>query len=249
MDFFSRGVCLFAILSITTPCLAQKTQTVNLMYLERPPYATGHEGNKPHGLLIDPVEQAFQEAGIPYRLVEVPAVRQLAILKSNKDFDCGLGWFKRDERASYAKYSKPFFQDLPTVGIVSSTSTYPAAAKLKEFFLTPKLTWTVIEGYSYGPYVDDLMKEHKASVQTMNGNFNNLVNMIDKNHASITFLARQEAQYYVDQAQYKDRLRIIDFSDVPAGEARYLLCSLKVDDALLEKINKSFQKIHFTLRK
>lgn len=244
-----RGLCLFSLCSFVFPCWAQKSQTVNLMYLERPPYASGREGKKPQGILIEPVEKAFQEAGIKYRLLEVPVIRQLAILKANKDLDCGVGWFKRNERGAYAKYSKPFFQDLPTVGIVGKDSRLPASAKLKDLLSSGKLTWTVADGYSYDPYVEGLMKEYKTPVQTINGNFNNLVNMIDKNHASITVLARQEAQYYVDQDPFKGRLRIVEFQDVPAGEARYLLCSFKVDDALLEKINKSFEKIHFTLRK
>lgn len=249
MNSFVRRVCLLTLLTSALPCWAQKSQTVNLMFLERPPYATFHESKNPHGILIEPVEKAFQEAGISYRLLEVPVVRQLAILKANKDFDCGIGWFKREERAVYAKYSKAFFQDLPTVGIVATDSSLPNSAKLKDILSTTRLTWTVVDGYSYDPYVEGLMKEHKTPLQTINGNLNNLVNMIDKNHASITMLARQEAQYYVNREQFKGRLRIVDFSDVPAGEERYLLCSKKVDDALLEKINKSFEKTLLTLRK
>lgn len=250
MHSFARRVCLLTLLTSVLPCWAQKkTQTVNLMYLERPPYASSLEGKKPQGLLIEPVEKAFQEAGINYRLLEVPVVRQLAILKSNQDLDCGVGWFKRDDRAAYAKYSMPFFQDLPTVGIVAIDSTLPSSAKLKDILSTTHLTWTVVDGYSYDPYVEAQLKEHKTALQTISGGLVNLVNMIDKNRASITVLARQEAQYYLDRDQFKGRLRIVEFSDVPAGEARYLLCSHKVDDALLEKINKSFQKTHFTLRK
>lgn len=232
-----------------TPSWAEKPLTVNLMYLERPPYSSSLDSKQPHGILIEPVERAFKEAGVNYRLIEVPVVRQLAILKSNRDLDCGVGWFKRDERASYAKYSKPFFQDLPTVGIVAANSALPTSTKLKDFLSTTQLTWTVVDGYAYEPYVENLLKENKTKTQTINGNLTSLINMIDKNRASITVLARQEAQYYLDLNQFKGRLRIVDFSDVPAGEARYLLCSKKVDDMLLEKINKSFQKIHFTLRK
>lgn len=251
MRFMSCGACLIFILVGSSTCFARiQSQMVNLMYLERPPYATNLDGNKiPRGLLVDPVEKAFQEANIPHRWVEVPIVRQLAILKSNQDLDCGVGWFQRDERKVYAKYSKAVFQDLPTVGVVTNKSTLPASLKINDLLTEGKVDWTIIDGASYDPYVEKLMKEHKTTVQVVNGNFGNLVNMIDKNRAAITMLARQEAQHYAEQKEFKGRLRIIDFTDVPPGEARYMLCSFKVSEELMEKINKSLHKSLLTVRK
>lgn len=247
----SCGSCLVFVFAVASTCFAwAQSPVVNLMYLERPPYATNIGGNnKPHGLLIEPIEKAFQVANIPYRWVEVPVVRQLAVLRSNEDLDCGVGWFYRDQRKAFSKYSKAFFQDLPTVGIVAKDSTLPGSLKIKDLLTEGKVSWTVMDGFSYDPYVENLMKEHKITVQVVNGNFGNLVNMIDKNRAMITLLAKQEAQYYAEQKEFKGRLRIIDFTDVPPGEARYLICSFKVSDELMEKINKSLQKSHLTVKK
>lgn len=249
MKFLIRGICLLLTLATSTPSQAAEAPTVNLMYLERPPFSRSRDGKVPEGLLIDPVEKAFQTAKIGHRWVEVPTVRQLAVLKANKDLDCGVGWFKRDERKAYAKYSKPFHQDLPTVGIVSSQSKLPDSLPLKDLVNSQQITWTLIDGFSYDPYVEKLLAKNKNVVQTVNGNLTNVIKMIDRNHASITFLAKQEAEFYVEQEQFKQRLKIIEFPDVPSGESRYLLCSFKVSDELLEKINKAFPKSRHTVKK
>ncbi len=70
--------------------------------------------------------------------------------------------------------------------------------------------------------------------------FAQLFEMIKRERAQLIFMPEEEAQFYLKRAGYSAAdFKLIQFAGMPAGEQRYIMCSMQVDEATLGQLNKA----------
>ncbi|HSY27850.1 MAG TPA: hypothetical protein VK832_10135, partial [Burkholderiaceae bacterium] len=78
----------------------------------------------------------------------------------------------------------------------------------------------------------------KAKRITSYEEFGSLIKLVRFGRAQLTFVPIEEANYYIESMGYsRTDFNIIHFSDMPSGEKRYIMCDMKVEDAVIEKLN------------
>ena len=231
------GAC--ASLLLAAPAALRAAEPIELYYFERPPYATLQAGTEEvAGLTATPAAQAFRAAGMAFRWVAMPSVRQLVTLKENPTPACGLGWFKNAEREQSFKFTRSIYRDRPTVGL-ARVDYNPAGLTLAEALVQPGLRVLVKDGFSYGPAIDTMLVHHKPEKVLTSADNAAMVQMIAGQRAHFMFAAEEEATFLVDQARlHGQKLKILRFGDVPPGERRYLMCSKTVPDDAIDRLNK-----------
>lgn len=215
-------------------------KTVTLYYNERPPYMVTGPGGEVTGVTASRAAKAIKDAGFTVKWKLVPTNRQLVELKQNESEFCGVGWFKNTERETFAKFTKAIYQDKPTVGIVRSDSGIQNGVKLSDLLKEKKIKLLVKDGFSYGPYIDELLKSFVANKQSTTTENADLIKMVSSSRADMLFASQEEADLLIQESKLSN-LKFIIFADVLEGEKRYLICSKKMPDKIIEKINKKIK--------
>lgn len=221
--------------TISAPGMA--AEVVTLLFNERPPYLLLNKDGTASGLTGTPTAKAFQAAGITVNWSMLSTKRQVQTLMENAGLSCAIGWFYKPEREEFAKFSKPIYEDHPFVAIVGRHFSIDGNAKLSEVLANKKYRILLKEGFSYGD-IDHMINRSQPNVVVSSGEVIELMQMIKGNRADLMFAAWEEAQYLVQQAGFKQGdFHILQFSDMPPGKTRHLMCSKKVSDALMQRIN------------
>jgi len=232
-----RIAVIAAILSIAPACFAAGEPIV-VYYVQRPPFMGHDTDGKLAGILIQPVAAAFSRAGIPVDWRESSTTRQLTIIEANATRACSVGRYKTPERAAFARFSVPFYQDLPWVGLAGVKFKVPEHARAADLLADPGVTVLLKNDIKLGPYVDGLIEHMKAKRVGITSDFDQMISMIQAGRADFSFITGEEEMYYRDKLGLSERdFKVIRFTDMPAGEKRYLMCSKLVGDAEMEKIN------------
>lgn len=231
-----RTGAAFALLFLPAFSLAQ--ETVALLYNHRPPYIVSQPDGSATGLTATPAANAFKAAGIPVEWKKMPTNRQIAAIKENVGNDCAIGWFKNPEREQFAKFTNPIYRDKPTVLLANRQFTVSAKETLRNLLGRRDIHVLVKERFSYGPYIDGLLAELKPLTVSTTGENIQMLEMIRAHRADFMFVAEEEASYLVEQAGFSSGdFKMIRPEDVPAGEKRYLICSKRVDDRIIMRLN------------
>lgn len=223
---------------------SEECAKISLHYNERPPYAV-KTGATAKGITADPAAKAFEKAGIPFEWIATPAKRQTLIFQENTGCDCGVGWFKNPEREKFALFSAPIFKDKPQVAIVrKDEARIKDGSKLDEVLTDKSVILLVKDGYSYGAALDEKISKHGANVQKTTGENINMIKMIAAKHADYFILAPEEAESLVQAAGLNMAdFKLVTFSDMPEGNLRYIMCSKKVGEAVIKKLNAALGEV------
>lgn len=228
-------------LGAPTWAISVATEPVDLYFFERPPYVVQHAGSgEVTGLTATPAAQAFKSAGIAYRWVTMPTVRQLVTMKDDSTRPaCAVGWFKNPERERHFKFTRPIYRDHPTVGLAAADfSLYRPT--LAETLRQPGLQVLVKDGFSYGPLIDGLLANTKVERVVTSAESVPMIYMVSAHRAHFMFAAEEEAAFLVEQSGVPpQQLRVLHFADLPPGERRHILCSKAVSDETIERLNKA----------
>lgn len=218
--------------------------TIQVSYIERPPYYFTKE-KEATGFLFKLQKKILDDTNIKVHFVSLPAKRALKRIKKSNGLHCSIGWFKTVEREKFANFTLPIYQNRPLVVITKkqNSSQLEKYSTLKEIFLDKKLTSTKIDGFSYGTFVDKLIKDLKPTFYTITGEQQQLIRMLAKGRMTYMLVAPEEIATLIKS----NKLNTADFtvfslSDVPAGNKRYLMCSKGVEKDIINKINLSIQK-------
>lgn len=224
------------IIVLMTPLLITTLFSLEINYEERIPYIQKNNGSI-NGLVATPALNALKRSGIVYTLKEKPSKRHLHEIKSNQKAICALGWFKSSQRETFAKFSKVLYQDQP-MGIVIRQQEKPIFEnkKLEYILKIPKRLLTKAS-YSYGNLVDNKIKEYKTHTTEVYTDNQKMLELIVKKRADYMFMAYEEASVLLVQSKYES-LEFIPVYDMPQGNKRYMMCSQKVDDEILNIINE-----------
>lgn len=215
---------------------------ISLHYNERPPYLVGKDGQLT-GLTGSPTVAAFKVAGIAFTLHATPTARQLVMIKDNVGMDCGIGWFKNEEREGFAKFTKPIYQDRPHIALTTARNPKVKDNETVESVLGNKgLTLLVKQGYSYGKTLDTLIAklqpvQHAVAVENVQ-----MLKMILAERADYMLTAPEEADGLIAASDVGPaEVRKAHFSNAPNGEHRYIMCSKNVSDESIAKLNSAIK--------
>lgn len=231
--------------AIPQPAVLPPARTaITLHYHNRRPFYMS-DGDHVFGLVIEPIERAFKTAGIPFVWQETPARRQLDILARNEDESCAAGWFKTPEREAYARYSLPIYRDKPFVAVARADVEYLAETETLDRVLQERrLQLLVKEGYSYGQFIDDRLQALDPRKITTTAENQNILKMIENYRADYSFMTEEEAQDLLASAGVEAKaLRLVRFSDMPAGGRRYIICSKKVGPEIVARLDSAIRSL------
>jgi uncharacterized protein (TIGR02285 family) len=236
MNILFKVILLTILLFYSTELLAQNK--IKIMFFNRPPYIEFEE-NQMTGLIGTPVNKMLNSTKINYEYVNIPAKRQLIILKENKDKVCGLGWFKTEERETYAKFTEPIYKDSSIVALALSNNKKIGNVKfIKDILINKNIILLLKKGFSYGNYIDELIKIYNPEKDMVTCSNKSMLKMLYSSRADYFFISPEEAIYLIINAQKPfDLFRFIYFLDRPKGFKRYIMCSKSVDDEIIEKMN------------
>ncbi len=215
---------------------------VTLHYNERPPYLVGKDGQLT-GLTGSPAVAAFKAAGVAFNLQVSSSARQLALIKENKGADCGIGWFKNEEREGFGKFTKAIYQDKPQIAMTSAKNTKVKDGAAVESILGDKsITLLVKQGYSYGKTLDAMIAKLQPKSTAVTVENVQMLQMIQAERADYMFVAPEEADGLIAAAGFSPtEFRKAHFSNAPNGENRYILCSKNVSDDIIAKLNNAIK--------
>lgn len=99
---------------------------MTIYYYDRPPYYVVDADGEVSGLAVMPARRAFERAGIPYVLERTSVQRIFELMRSDMGLFCSPGWYRTDERARFAKFTRPILRDASTIGITRKSFSVPA---------------------------------------------------------------------------------------------------------------------------
>lgn len=211
---------------------------LEIIFEERPPYVVQSNGDV-SGLVASPLMSALKKAHVKYVVKEKPSKRHLYEIKANQKPLCAIGWFKNPERETFARYTQPLYQDRP-MGILVHRQNQAVSAiqSIDELLTHSSLTMLAKKSYSYGTFVDDQIKKHGVEKREVGVGNVKMLTLIAKRRADYMFISYEEAHELLTSHPQKDVLRFIALKGMPEGNKRYLICSKKTDDALIQRINE-----------
>ena len=216
---------------------------IDLHFYVRPPYMVKAGEAQVSGLTADPAQAAFDKAGVPFRWQQTPAQRQLVMIERGSGFDCGVGWYKTPEREKFGKFTAPLYRDKPTVGI--ARADFHPHSKTLAGIVADSATRVVMKvGLTYGPGVVGTMALAKAQVLKVTTEQANLARMVESGRADFMFSTQEEADILrADVDRGGEGLKVLTFPDIHAGSPRHILCSKKVSDETIDRLNAALAKL------
>lgn len=232
----------FALVLLVGVQVGAQPTSVLMVYPEREPFYVTKPDGSVTGLVADPVNAAFAKMGVPINWQLLPFNRVLLMLKKNSAPVCSPGWYKNPEREEYARFSSAIYADQALIGLTRSDFPVKQGISAKELFEQKGIQFLAKTSFSYGAYLDELIKKKPVQeVQiTSAPTVSNLVKMIAKSRADFTVVTQEEVAMWVKQEGYiMSDFKVLVFSDVPAFEKRYILCSKAVSEKFMVDLDSA----------
>ena len=234
------SVAALIALSLLKAATASADGDLTLYYHERPPYASKRSDGSVRGLLADITDKVMKTTGIAYRWEGVPSARQIEIIKRNENLACALGWFKRPDRETFAKFTAPIYHDLPTIIVARvDDPRFAGTPTLETLFHDKSLVLLTKTGYSYGPEIDAKLASEFPNLRRDSSDNLTMLGMVSRKRVDYMMMAEEEAKDLLNDPELANSVAIYHLGDPPPGELRYLMCSRSVPDALIARINQA----------
>jgi uncharacterized protein (TIGR02285 family) len=213
---------------------------ITVAWRDKPPYHYIENG-APKGFLLARAQQVFAAAGLPARFVNEPQKRIWANFQHGATNYCSISWYRLPEREAVAQYSQPFHEDLPHTVLIAPgmVERVKAHATLAALLADPTLTVGVIEGVSYGPALDPMIKASKNKVMSRTVETTQMMRMLTVGRASYMFVDREDWEFFRDREKASRSLVRYDFPDMPGGIKRHIVCSRDVPQDTMNKLNQA----------
>jgi uncharacterized protein (TIGR02285 family) len=224
-------------------------QTITVAWREKPPYHYTEQGVE-KGFLLARGKQIFAAAGVEAQFVEEPTKRIWANFQSGKPNYCSLGRYKLNERGAVAQYTLPVHID-PPQAILVAPNAYDKARlhrSLAALFADSSLSVGLIDGVSYGPKIDALIRGAGAERVMRTVDSNNMMRMVAAGRVSYTFADRHGWTYLRERDSTLVAVTEIDFPDNPPGMSRHLMCSKDIPASTMRKLNKAIEALKISER-
>jgi len=222
---------------------AEAPENMMVYYFHRPPYYI-HEKDGHTGLLVDIARRVFKQADIACSFRVSNPMRILSAIQGRQAV-CSVGWFMLEERRQFAKFSLPIYRDKP-MGLLlhpAARKQLPETVTIEAVFAAP-LTGGIIEGFSYGTWLDGKIAALGPKLIATNANSSQLARMIAAHRFDYTFIAPEEADYLLrGNTYFRNHLCFTPIEAAPAGNYRYLMFSRTVSDNLIQRVNAAIRDL------
>ena len=224
------------------PAITPVDDAIVVYYHERRPYYVTTP-NQVHGLIADRVNWVFKDAGVPFVWRKTPAKRQLEIIRNNEKRVCAVGWFKTPERDAYGNFTLPIYMDKPTMAIARADNDQICSGDpLARTLSNRRLRLLRKDGYSYGRFIDDGIQEYAPREIVTTAENLSMVKMIHTHRADYFFISKEEAEDLILSSDLPRKdFKVVRFSDMPQGNKRYLICSRKIEEMTLLRLNRAIK--------
>ncbi|UXY15095.1 transporter substrate-binding domain-containing protein [Chitiniphilus purpureus] len=218
-----------------------------LTYPDKPPFYYTDSQGRPAGFLLRQTQAMLSAAGIAARYEFRPPKRALQEIGYGGQPMCSIGWFKTPERLRLGWFSNALYRDPPMLVVTRSTLVeqlrrHGNAARL---LTDPKLMPGLIASFAYGTYLDGLLAARGAQVDRSAQNPAQNLAMVARGRVDYAFFDPSEFDYWQRQPILRQyNVAALPLPDLPAGNARHLLCSHQVPATLLDRLNQAIATAH-----
>ncbi|WP_332856167.1 substrate-binding periplasmic protein [Duganella sp. S19_KUP01_CR8] len=215
-------------------------QTLTVAWRDKPPYHYIEQG-QPKGFLLERVKNIFNLAGIPVQFVNEPQKRIWANFTHGATNYCSISWYRLPEREAVAQFTSPIHEDLPHTVLISQDFVQRVTAHqtLNSLLDDSSLTLGVVEGVSYGPVLDQMIKAGKIHVMSRTVETTLMMRMLSVGRASFMFVDREDLNYFRPKEKLLQTTVQYDFPDMPPGMKRHIACSKDVAPETMAKLNQA----------
>jgi uncharacterized protein (TIGR02285 family) len=203
------------------------------------------ENGEEKGILLLRARQVFATAGLTTHFVEEPAKRIWNNFTIGTRNYCSFGWYRIPEREPLVQFSTVFHSDPPHTLLVSpeAVAQVQAHKTLESLLSDPTLTLGVVDGVSYGPELDALIKRSHNMIARSTVAPMVMARMVAGHRASFMLIDRDDWEYLKDKEDGVQSLKQMDLREMPAGLNRYIVCSKDVPQAVMQRIDKAIAKV------
>lgn len=246
------GVILVAPLlflcNLTVLAASNGEEPLEVLIYDRPPFYIVTT-DPPSGLLVEPTRQVFETAGIPFSWnISSPQGSLIEVERNTKPI-CATGWFRNKQRERFARYTEPFFQDATRVVVFRLDD--PAVLRynsFRELFEDKLLRVGLKEGYSYGKYIDRLLKMNQPQNLRSGESASAMLGMLLNRQFDYFLLNEDEIAHLLEQDSHLAKsVSTRRMGDSTPGSMRHILCSMKTDEKLIEQLDASIQELGLPL--
>lgn len=211
-----------------------------MVFRDKPPYSYIGNGVQ-KGFLLERTQKILFRAKIESKFVLLPTKRLFQEIRNNTVPVCSFGWYKIPEREKFARFSLPIHQDRPHVVLAGPNSVIELHRHktLKSVMADPALVLAVIDAVSYGPELDAMIATFSGKVDRALLTPLQVAKKVAGKRADLMFIDQDDYEYLMEtNAEFKSAGMVrISYPDMPYGLKRYILCSQKVSEDVMRKIN------------
>jgi polar amino acid transport system substrate-binding protein len=221
--------------------MASAANVITVAWRDKPPYHYLDNGVA-KGFLLQRTRDVFAAAGIEARYVNEPLKRIWANFQHGATDYCSISWYRLPERETVAQYSQALHIDPPHLILVApdAVNQVKAHLTLASLLADKSLTLAVVDGVSYGPEIDAMIKHSDNQIMRRTVEPKLMMRMMAVGRASFMFADRDDWDYFrKNDKTVRPPVVRTDFPDMPPGLKRYLVCSKDVAPELMEKLNQA----------
>jgi polar amino acid transport system substrate-binding protein len=235
-----RHCSLFAATAVLCGTGWSAPQQITVAWRDKPPYHYIEAGTG-KGFLLERARQIFKTAGVPTRFVNEPQKRIWANFQHGASNYCSISWYKLPEREALAQYSLPFHEDQPHTILITpaAVARVKSHATLQSLLADPGLTLGVVDGVSYGPALDPMIKSAGNHVMSRTVETTLMMRMLSVGRASYMFVDREDWEYFRRKEKVMQTAVQYDLPDMPAGMQRHIVCGKDVPRETMDKLDKA----------
>jgi len=235
---FQSSLLVAAVLSGGSAWCAPQPLTV--VWRDKPPYHY-QENGEPKGFLLERVKNIFNVAGVPAQFITEPQKRIWANFRHGAKNYCSISWYRLPEREAVAQFTAAIHEDLPHSVLIAPAYVDKVAAHstLSSLLNDPELTLGLVDGVSYGPALDQMIKDSKNRIMSRTVEATLMMRMLTVGRASFMFVDREDWDYFRAHETTPQTAVRRDFPDMPPGMKRYILCSKDVPAETMAKLNQA----------
>ncbi|WP_051293524.1 substrate-binding periplasmic protein [Pseudoduganella violaceinigra] len=213
---------------------------LTVAWREKPPYYY-FENGVAKGFMLERAKQVFAAARVQAQFVNEPQKRIWANFAHGMQNYCSISWYRLPEREAVAQYSVPIHADQPhaVLAVPAVAARIKSHTNLKSLLADQTLTLGVIDGVSYGPELDALIAGSQNRIMRRTVETAAMFRMVSVGRADYMFVDREDWNYLRVNHPELRTLVLVDYSDMPPGLKRHIVCSRDVPTETMERLNRA----------
>ena len=220
--------------------VASAANVITVAWRDKPPYHYLDNG-EPKGFLLQRTREVFAAAGVETRYVNEPLKRIWANFQHGATNYCSISWYRLPEREAVAQYTLPIHIDPPHLILVApdAVAQVKAHATLASLLSDKSLTLAVVDGVSYGPEIDGMIKRSDNQIMRRTVEPSLMVRMLAVGRGSFMFADRDDWEFFRKREKWPRPPVRVEFPDMPPGLKRHIVCSKDVAPEIMARLNQA----------